>query len=157
MKTRLVIWVKDGCQCIGCSPSGSDVWLGAVVGWLCPDHESIIYSISLALEKIIIQNLKYGLYWMCMLSHHLKVKNGKSNHHNLETLHVCVDVYTHTDTQYLVLGNLHSNIPNHLIEQAVLEYFVPETIFVAEESSVNKLLNSCSLHLNSRDFCLSVC
>lgn len=70
---------------------------------------------------------------MYMLSHHLKVKNDKANHHKLQTLHVCVDVYTHTDTQYLVLDNLHSNIPNHLIQQAVLEYFVPEMIFVAEE------------------------
>lgn len=60
-KTGMSVWVQNGCKCIGSLPSRS------VAHWPSP-LLSITRGpsrVSLAQEKIQIQNFKYGFYWMC--------------------------------------------------------------------------------------------
>lgn len=64
-KTGMSVWVQNGCKCIGSLPSWSHGSLGAVAPTTAQHPKRGPSCMSLAQEKIQIQNYKYDFYWMC--------------------------------------------------------------------------------------------
>ena len=61
---RMVGWVQSDWKHIDCPPSWSHGWSGASACYHDPASREIICPRELAWEKIKIQNLNYGFYWI---------------------------------------------------------------------------------------------
>ena len=60
----MVAWVQDGSKFISCLLSWSQGWLELKLTVTTQGHEGVSYHISLAQERIKIQNLKYDFYFV---------------------------------------------------------------------------------------------
>ena len=64
VKSRMVAWVQNGCKCVIVYPRDRMVDWELQLAATAQHHEGVSCHLSLALEKINVQNLEYGFYCM---------------------------------------------------------------------------------------------